>query len=225
MSIERKVSINTAIHDALRRDMARVLAIDVRPDRTRASAVAEHLSWMMQRLHHHHEGEDAGLWPALMLHSPDSVDLVRQMADEHRDLAAAVRAVENSCLALGRAADEPAVDLHTPFAALQSAVALLQSVAVPHLEHEEAEAMPIVVRDLPEEAFDEVEKRYFREKVGLADLGRWMLWLSDEPRPDLERVFTENLPKPLVLLATWRARKKYLIQARIMWGYEPKIVI
>ena len=50
------------VHDALRRDLARVraaLACPVPPARRRA--LAAHVGWMMDFLHEHHEGEDAGL--------------------------------------------------------------------------------------------------------------------------------------------------------------------
>ena len=52
------------VHDALRRDLARAraaLAGPVAPEQRRA--LAAHVGWMMDFLHEHHRGEDAGLYP------------------------------------------------------------------------------------------------------------------------------------------------------------------
>ena len=47
------------VHDALRRDLARIRAALAGPVPAQHSAA--HVGWMMDFLHEHHEGEDAGL--------------------------------------------------------------------------------------------------------------------------------------------------------------------
>jgi hypothetical protein len=61
------------VHSALRRDLVRlrlVLGTPAARDPQRRTAPAEHVTWMMDFLHHHHSGEDAGLYPVVVRRSP-----------------------------------------------------------------------------------------------------------------------------------------------------------
>lgn len=61
------------VHRALRRDLARAraaLTADRLPADDQRVAIAEHLGWLMQFLHRHHESEDAGLYPLVRRRSP-----------------------------------------------------------------------------------------------------------------------------------------------------------
>ena len=82
------------VHDALRRDLARAVAAlstDLEPPRL--DAVARHVDWMMDFLHAHHAGEDAGLWPVLRERRPECGSLVDEMEADHRLIAPAIEAV------------------------------------------------------------------------------------------------------------------------------------
>src|SRR5262249_28741066 len=56
------------VHGALRRDLARIrmtLTAAPYPQGRQRTAIAALAVWMMDFLHHHHGGEDVGLWPAV----------------------------------------------------------------------------------------------------------------------------------------------------------------
>jgi hypothetical protein len=72
------------VHSALRRDLVRlrlVLGTPAAREPRRRTALAEHVIWMMDFLHHHHSGEDAGLYPLVVRRNPGpslSVDDARR---------------------------------------------------------------------------------------------------------------------------------------------------
>jgi hypothetical protein len=39
-------------------------------------ALGKHVSWMLDFLHAHHSGEDAGLWPLVRRRNPAAVELL-----------------------------------------------------------------------------------------------------------------------------------------------------
>ena len=59
--------MNRIFHAALRRDLTRMINVftgandHARPERR--AALAEHVGLVLDLLHHHHTGEDTGLWP------------------------------------------------------------------------------------------------------------------------------------------------------------------
>jgi hypothetical protein len=58
--------MNRLFHDALRRDLDRMIrALTMAPARptSQRTAFAEHVTLVLDLLHHHHTGEDQGLWP------------------------------------------------------------------------------------------------------------------------------------------------------------------
>ncbi|MDQ2795878.1 MAG: hemerythrin domain-containing protein [Actinomycetota bacterium] len=64
-------------------------------DRRRASAVASHIRFLCDLLHHHHEGEDALLWPKLRERtSSDALGVIEEAEAQHHDLASALHRVE-----------------------------------------------------------------------------------------------------------------------------------
>src|SRR4051812_38138353 len=75
------------VHDALRRDLARLrtaLGTSPPPDGERRRALAAHVGWLMDFLHDHHAGEDAGLYPMVRAADPAAAELLNAMDAEHR---------------------------------------------------------------------------------------------------------------------------------------------
>ena len=78
------------VHSALRRDLTRTttaLTAQHAPAGAQRTALAAHLAWMMDFLHGHHEGEDAGLWPMVRSLNPAAADLLDQMENDHAKIA------------------------------------------------------------------------------------------------------------------------------------------
>ena len=79
------------VHDALRRDLARTrAALDGPLPEARRRALAAHMDWMMDFLHEHHEGEDAGLYPMVRAINPAAGELLDAMAADHARVDPAV---------------------------------------------------------------------------------------------------------------------------------------
>ena len=68
---------NTVMHSALRRDFARAARMLAgKPDARHRRALAAHLQWMLQVLHHHHNVEDQAIWPAVTgEHDPEATTM------------------------------------------------------------------------------------------------------------------------------------------------------
>ena len=82
--------LNAIIHDALRRDLDRLQMVAEQPQPPqRRTAVREHGTWILDVLHHHHVGEDEGVWPRVLAKRPDLQPLVDEMETEHAALASA----------------------------------------------------------------------------------------------------------------------------------------
>ena len=85
------------VHSALRRDVVRakmVLGTPAAREPRRRTAIAEHLIWMVDFLHHHHQGEDDGLYPLVVRRNPASAELVEQMDADHGIITPAMDALE-----------------------------------------------------------------------------------------------------------------------------------
>ena len=84
------------VHSALRRDLVRlrlVLGTPAAREPRRRTALAEHLIWMMGFLHHHHEGEDDGLYPLVVRRNPAAAELVERMDADHGTITPAMDAL------------------------------------------------------------------------------------------------------------------------------------
>jgi hemerythrin-like domain-containing protein len=126
------------VHSALRRDLERsriVLTAGTVPD-ARRRALAEHLVWMMDFLHHHHEGEDSGLYPLVRAKDAKLGAILDSMNSEHE---AIVPAMDEVKVAARSWAQDPTIAPR-----VLAAIEGLDVVLGPHLKHEEEEMMPLV---------------------------------------------------------------------------------
>ena len=76
------------VHSALRRDLVRARLVLAEPTPLtgeRRTALADHVRWLMDFLHHHHTNEDDGLYPLVLEKNPAAGELLAVMdADHHR---------------------------------------------------------------------------------------------------------------------------------------------
>jgi hemerythrin-like domain-containing protein len=128
------------VHSALRRDLVRlrlVLGSPVAQEPRRRTALAEHAIWLMDFLHHHHSGEDEGLYPLVVRRNPAAAELCELMDADHHTITPAMDA-------LRAAAHRHLAEPGSPDADLLAAIAALEEPLVPHLAREELEMMPVV---------------------------------------------------------------------------------
>lgn len=184
------------VHSALRRDLARaraVLSMDRLPDARRV-ALAAHLQWMMDFLHHHHRGEDDGLYPLLLAESPATAGILHEMDREH---LAVHPDMERVRAAAARLAEDPSVQSET-----LAAVSSLEASLLPHLEREELELMPLVSAALTERQWDDWDQEFNvrpKPKKQLAEEGHWLLDGADEEGHAVVSAVVPAIPRFIIL--------------------------
>ena len=206
--------MNKVLHDSLRRDLDRSAQVLRSPmtDEQR-KAFCAHLIWMLDQLHHHHVGEDEGVWPRTLARRPELQELVDQMEAEHQLLSAASADLRSS---VARFADDGSDGQRQ---AVAEAVARMQDATLPHLEHEEREAMPLVLQTLDDADWSYLEKNYFREGMGLSDAGRMFMWVLDDLDAARAKVVKGELPGPLFWVVSRIHGPRYDAAAKTRWGH------
>jgi len=206
-------NMNAVIHRALRRDLDRLETVTRSElSDSRREALCRHVTWMLDFLHHHHVGEDEGVWPRLLAKRPDLSPLVEQMSAEHEALAAASDR-------LRAASDAYAVDGSTEARTrLHEATLEMQKATLPHLDHEEREAIPLVVEALDAEDWEYLSKNHFRKGLSLSDSGISLMWDLDDLDPAYAAAVRSEVPGPVLWLMTRIFGGRYDRDARTRWG-------
>jgi hemerythrin-like domain-containing protein len=201
------------VHDALRRDLRRAreaLADDPAPDRRRA--LADHLARMMDFLDGHHTGEDVGLYPMVRAADPGAAALLDAMDADHRAIHPAMDAVAAVAQRWGRSgSDEDRADL---LAALEALV----DVLVPHLDREEAEAMPLVSATLTHRQWHDWDQKHNIAPKSLPVLAEEGNWLLDDLDRRRRQVVLHEVPLIPRLIVLYVFGPRYRRHASARWG-------
>ncbi|MFF3500099.1 hemerythrin domain-containing protein [Streptomyces sp. NPDC003247] len=183
-----------AIHRALRRDL-RLLTAAQHDD---IAAFRDGWQLFERYLTIHHVAEDHSLWPVLrnrLAGRPEALAMLEAMEAEHALLD---RAAEKVDAALAEKGGERALpDLMREVAACLS----------DHLDHEEAQALPLLESELTAAEWNGFVAEQ-RSQVGLKGAATFFPWLLDGvPEADRRDVLA-RLPPPLRLVyrAVWRPR-------------------
>jgi hemerythrin-like domain-containing protein len=200
------------VHDALRRDLARARATiggsRVLPDSQR-QALADHLRWMMDFLHHHHRGEDHGLWPRVRAKNPEASDLIDAMEAAHRSVDPRVTQLDDAAAAYGDEGSAPEV-----IAAIDN----LESALLPHLREEEDETMPLVSASITQadwDAYNAEENIGTRSQFQLGITGHWMM---DGLTPERAALVTGLVPPVQRFALVHGIGPVYRRRAKARWG-------
>src|SRR5512132_3372775 len=202
------------VHDALKRDLRRareVLLAWPAPRGRQRVALGEHVTWMLDFLHAHHSGEDAGLWPLVRRRNPAATELLDSMEADHARLAPAAEEVAAA------ARDYTATTDDSARAALVAALDDLLEALVPHLDREVAEAMPVVATSITNREWDAVEQEYNikpKSTRQLAMEGHWLLEGIDAEGYD---VVVHKVPAPFRLLLLHGFGRAYRRRADARW--------
>jgi hemerythrin-like domain-containing protein len=205
--------MNTIIHDGLRRDLSRLSQVLQHPvDDAQRQALAQHTEWMLDMLHHHHTGEDDGVWPRTLAKRPDLQPLVDEMEAEHAALSAASDALRAAAEAFGRDGSDATRE------AFAAAVQHMQDATLPHLDHEERVAMPLVLETLDDADWAYLEKHHFRAGMSFSDEGKVLMWLLDDLDDPRAHMVRGEVPKPIMWLIDRRFGGSYDREAAVRWG-------
>jgi iron-sulfur cluster repair protein YtfE (RIC family) len=203
------------VHSALRRDLTRcatALTAASPPSARQRAALSAHLIWMMDFLHGHHQGEDAGLWPLVRSLNPAAGDLLDQMEIEHSLIAPAVEELRAATGLYAEDGGEAARE------ALVKALAALRAVLDPHLSREESEMMPIVAETLTHARWESFNQEHYVKPKSKSELGQEGHWLIDSVSPVGYKIVVGNVPPipRFVLLHAFAGRYARACSAR--WG-------
>jgi iron-sulfur cluster repair protein YtfE (RIC family) len=211
------------VHDALRRDLDRLhrtLTMDMvdSTDDARREAIAAHVEWMMEFLHHHHQGEDEGLWPLLLDRAPQARALLERMEADHRRVVPAMADVTASAHRYRTEGAEPAR------LGLVNALDDLSESLLPHLRGEEDEAMPLVSANLTQGEWRDWDQTYNIKGKPLSRLGLEAHWTMDGLDRDRYQVLVHLVPAPVRVILVKGFAKRYRAACALRWGADVAVV-
>ncbi len=188
------------LHRGMRRDATRLsdaVASMTEADRgRRAPVLSRWYAGFLGEFRHHHTVEDEIFFPALARRLPVFEDQVARLDDEHRRLEEVLVAVES---AVGDLAD-PQAAFTTSHSDAVDAVRAAGAELTAHLDHEDANVLPLFVAHMSVIEFDEIEERAARS-LPRSQIAFSVPWLvsqtSDEERHDLMK------DAPLFLKLMW----------------------
>ncbi|MHA3702321.1 hemerythrin domain-containing protein [Jatrophihabitans sp. YIM 134969] len=202
------------VHDALRRDLRRlqaVLAAPVESD-VRRVAVADHALWIMDFLHHHHEGEDSGLWPVVRSRSATGAEVLDRMEADHAVVVPRMAEVERAAAAYRRSADAQED--------LLGAVDALAESLLPHLRAEEDEAMPLVSETLSAADWSSWDQRTNVKGKSLPVLAIQGHFLADRLDPERYDLLIHLIPAVPRFVVLKGFARTYRRARAARWGSE-----
>src|SRR5215207_4207614 len=139
-NVTEHLTLNTVIHAAVRRDVARFQqAMADFPVGSRERAAQLEMAWqnLDHQLYHHHHGEETIFWPALRELGADE-SLVGDLGGEHERLAEAMKLTRNAMSAIASDPTEANVDQ------ARAAFDTLGDVVDTHFTHEERDLEPML---------------------------------------------------------------------------------
>ncbi|KGN30600.1 hypothetical protein N798_10390 [Knoellia flava TL1] len=187
-----EMSMNEIIHAAVRRDLERfesALRSFPAGDAGRARQLRRAWATVDRQLHHHHETEDAYVWP--YVRSLDVADpaLLDDMEGEHRAMAQGLGAVS---AALDALVADPTAERA---AAAADTVAETARVTNGHLAHEESDVMPIINDRLETPEWKAVERQLRKGSPAMA--GELFAWIQDGGDPAAQASLARTVPAPV----------------------------
>ncbi len=207
------------VHDALRRDLHRVqeaVACDVGADRRRP--LTEHLAWMMHFIHAHHTSEDEGHYPLVRAAEPGAAALLDVMDADHHAIHPAMDAVAAASQRWGTTGtEEDRRDLRTALDALAGTL-------LPHLDRDEAEAMPLVSATLTRRQWHDWDQTFNIASKSLPVLAEEGNWLLDELDEGRRRVVLRLVPLIPRLIVLYVFGPRYRRHAAARWGTRSQVV-
>jgi hemerythrin-like domain-containing protein len=209
--------MNRLFHAALRRDLELVnsaLLTAANPTPPQRAALGGHVGLVLDLLHHHHTGEDIGLWPLVRHRAPDLSAELDMMEAEHALVASRIVASRAAARQYAATTTDVAATRHR----LRVALTELGGVLLPHLEHEETEVMPRVMRALTPRDWALLSRREVRNWDSLRLAGTGLVWISDRLEPTERVKFNQQVSTVVRWLADGRYGATYRRRTTLAFG-------
>lgn len=206
------LSMNQVIHAAVRRDVIRTeQALRALDDGDSGRARQIQVAWrnLVRELTHHHEAEDANVWPFLEQRGIDPV-LLAEMESEHaamkQALGSASAAIDEVVRTPTSAQARSAADVVTDCARVVNA----------HLEHEERDFEPIAAG-----LEDDAEWKALTKKLrpaSIVDAANALAWMQDGAGERERSSLRQTIPGPVVSLLTLLLARRYRREVAPVWS-------
>jgi hypothetical protein len=206
------------VHHAFRRDLTAFKAAVIGTpleDRDTWRALAGRWGKFREILHKHHTGEDAGLWPLLMVRAnSDGRATLEAMESEHAEIDPLLTSCTAGFERLAAYADADARD------ALEVRMVALKEHLTRHLDHEERDAMALVQRYLVNADWHRLEQEHFKPGYAPRDMPFLASWIMYRlPAEHFGQVRASMAGRPMELL--WRLlwRRPFERRERLAFRY------
>lgn len=207
-----RMSMNKAIHRAVRRDLARFRdALDAFVDGDGERAAALHRAWenFDDQLTDHHQGEHAIAWPAL-----DAIGIAGSTIDtfdvEHEAMAADLATAGDALARLRSSASRSDAD------DAAAAMERLQVTTLTHLDYEEAETEEPLTQQAGDPALKEMSKQFSR-RSNPVKAGTFFAWMQDGATPEEMSALRANVPGPVLTLLGGLFGRRYRREVAPVW--------
>ncbi len=203
------------IHEAFRRDLKRLSTALRSPgvDRFRARQLGAHWAFIEDQLHHHHEVEDASLWPLVrpkLAGQDEQLRVLAEMEAQHKELLPQCEAIGKGFAAL---AQQPSAEAAGDLAGNIDALGIELGS---HLEDEEQRCFPVIDQALTAEEFESFGKATAKA-VGMRGSAKFFPWIFDTANP-LERKAVLSMPPPPVrVLCQYVWEPRYTRKVASIW--------
>jgi hypothetical protein len=187
-------TMNTIIHAALRRDLARFdAALAAFPAGSRQRADHLRAAWdnLAAQLHDHHQDEETIFWPALEKLGADE-SMIGDLGGEHARMLAAL---DDASASMATFTTDPSA---ANAAAARTAIAELNGVVDTHLVHEERDLEPFMVSKLSAPEMKAAQAAVRKAHKGGA--GTFFAWLMDTEDPDVASGLRHEIPPPVLFV-------------------------
>ena len=204
-------TMNTIIHAAFRRDLARfVKALGAFPagSRERAGQLGDAWQNFSHQLHQHHQDEETIFWPALRQLGANEA-MVGDLGGEHERMLSALEVADS---AMSTLRSEPTAESAT---AAHGAVSTLRSVLEEHLEHEERDLEPFAAAQLGTAPMQSAMKAVRKAHKGNA--GTFAAWLQDGADADAVSALRRTVPPPVLFVMTKIGGRDYHRRIAPVW--------
>jgi iron-sulfur cluster repair protein YtfE (RIC family) len=204
------------IHEAFRRDLARLIDAVRAPamEAPRAGQLGAHWAYVNEQLHHHHQVEDASLWPLVrpkLAGREDQLAVLDEMEAQHHTLEPLCLAVEEGFASFSREPDDASGrDLADRMGALTTPLSA-------HLADEETRCFPVLDAALSVEEFESFGKATAKA-VGMRGSARFFPWIFDGADPVERAAVLQMPPAPVRFLCGRIWEPSYTRRSAALWA-------